>query len=218
MINVNEVYTTVQDLANKEQKGFIQPSRFNRLASQAVSHIFNRKFKGYQSTQEISDDLRPFIKLLELDVAVDGYVNYPEDYVNLSSIRYVKVTQSDGQVVKSPIEIEPKDDNELGYILNSRIVMPTKDFPVAFFYDNGIRVFPNDLQRVELTYLRQPTTPLWAFTTVNNRPVYNADDSVDFEFGYSMFSEVVVEILSYIGVTLREAEVTQYAQVKSQES
>jgi hypothetical protein len=217
MINIDSLYKSVQHFANKEQRGFISPSQFNDFVNRAVMESFMQKSQVFQSTQKISDDLRPFIKRVPLDVNSEGQVLYPEDYVHLSSIKYVKVTQVGKQTIKKPIELFPLDDNELGYRLNSRIVEPTKDYPVMVYYDGFIQVYPIDLQRVEITYLRKPVEAVWAFTIVNGRPAYDAANSVDVEFPFEVYNELMVKILSYVGINLREAALVQYAETKNQQ-
>ena len=43
-VNVNDVYETVLYLLNKEQRGYIQPAEFNKLASQVQLDIFQDYF------------------------------------------------------------------------------------------------------------------------------------------------------------------------------
>lgn len=44
MVSVIKVYEAVRDLCNKDQKGFISPSVFNRFASLAQDNVFNEMF------------------------------------------------------------------------------------------------------------------------------------------------------------------------------
>ena len=44
MVSAIEVYTTLKNLANKEQKGFITPDVFNSFASVAQRNIINEMF------------------------------------------------------------------------------------------------------------------------------------------------------------------------------
>lgn len=217
MININDLYVSVRHFANKEQRGFISPTQFNDFAARAVMESFMQKSLVFQSSQKISDDLRPFIKAVTVDVDSEGKLPYPEDYVHLSSVKYIRVVQVGGKTKKIPVELIPVDDNEIGYRLNSSIVAPDKEFPIMAYYDTYIKVYPEDLKRVELTYLRQPVTPVWAFTTVNGRPVYDAANSVDIEFPKEMHNELMVKILSYVGINLREGELIQYAETKNQQ-
>ena len=44
-INVNTVYTTVLSVLNKEQRGYITPDEFNKLATQVQLEIFEKYFE-----------------------------------------------------------------------------------------------------------------------------------------------------------------------------
>ena len=44
-INVNEVYQTVLLILNKEQRGYITPNEFNKLATQVQQEIFEQYFE-----------------------------------------------------------------------------------------------------------------------------------------------------------------------------
>ena len=44
-INVNTVYNTVLSILNKEQRGYITPDEFNKLATQVQLEVFENYFE-----------------------------------------------------------------------------------------------------------------------------------------------------------------------------
>ena len=46
-VNVNTVYTTVLTVLNKEQRGYLTPDEFNKVAAQAQLEIFEDFFEQY---------------------------------------------------------------------------------------------------------------------------------------------------------------------------
>ena len=44
MINVNTVYTTVLSIMNKEQRGYLTPDEFNKIATQVQLEMFEKMF------------------------------------------------------------------------------------------------------------------------------------------------------------------------------
>jgi len=54
MVSVQAVYRTLQDLANKDQKGFITPAVFNRFAALAQINIYNELFQELVKAKQIS--------------------------------------------------------------------------------------------------------------------------------------------------------------------
>jgi hypothetical protein len=61
--------------------------------------------------------------------------------------------------------------------------------------------------------LRTPKNPKWSYTLVQGNPIWNpsASDKQDFELHPSLFNTLIVKILVYCGLSLREQEVEQIA-------
>lgn len=226
-MTIDTAYEFVKDLANKEQKGFIPSATFNRYAERAQMEVFMQRYGNpreyqpgrpipritYSSTQKIHDDLRPFIRKIVLHLDRLGRASYPEDYIHLSSIRYT-VTKN-GRHEQVAVKVTP--DDRLAYRLSSRLVAPTKEYPICAMFDHYIQFYPENLVGINFTYLRQPMVPKWAFTIVNNREVYDAGNSLDWEFRDQVHNEICMKILSYIGIHLREGDLLQYAELKNQQ-
>jgi hypothetical protein len=193
---------------------------------------------AYQQTQKISDDLRMFIKRAILPVNADGMMSYPDDYIHFSKSTYkyfseidiedsssnagcvdcseVVSGQSSTNTIEKTIGIKPVDDGELNKLLSSNIVAPTLEYPILAFFEDGVQYYPKNITSVELTYLHRPIVPLWGSIMVNDRPVYNQPTSTDLEWPEQVFNEIAIRILSFVGVNLREGELTQYSEGKRQ--
>ena len=79
---------------------------------------------------------------------------------------------------------------------------------------NDFRLHPNlEDYDLELLYIRTPKTPKWTFINVNGNPVYNASaaDLQNIELHISNFNKIVVKVLGYCGVSIREQEIEQIA-------
>jgi hypothetical protein len=72
-INVNTVYTTVLSILNKEQRGYITPDEFNKLATQVQLDIFENYF----------EDLNQQLRVPQTD---NTYANRQKNIDNLISI------------------------------------------------------------------------------------------------------------------------------------
>ncbi|WP_179135540.1 hypothetical protein, partial [Escherichia coli] len=62
--------------------------------------------------------------------------------------------------------------------------------------------------------IRKPKAPKWTYILLpNGDAMYNgsASDLQDFELPEALFDKLVVKILSYAGLSLREQEVQQYS-------
>ncbi len=70
-----------------------------------------------------------------------------------------------------------------------------------------------------MSYIRKPAEPKWVGGTTAGQIVANesASNYQNFELHVSEFHELVVKILSYAGVIIRAADVTQVAAAKEQQ-
>jgi hypothetical protein len=57
---------------------------------------------------------------------------------------------------------------------------------------------------------------LWAYTIVSNRPQYDAANSVQPLWKDMDMNEIIYIALSYVGINLKDGEVSQFAQLKTQ--
>ena len=57
---------------------------------------------------------------------------------------------------------------------------------------------------------------VWGYTTVSGRPVYNSGTSVQPLWKDMDMNEIIYIALSYIGVNLKDPDVSQFAQLKTQ--
>jgi hypothetical protein len=79
-------------------------------------------------------------------------------------------------------------------------------------FDTIFKVYPQTIGTVNLTYIREPVTPVWAFTIANNEQVYDSGNSVDFELPYQFKDDLIWNICSLLGVTVRQADLVQAGQ------
>ena len=101
-------------------------------------------------------------------------------------------------------------------MLSSSIVNPTLEFPVLTFYQEGIQYHPININTVDFVYLRKPITAQWAWIMVDDRPVYDATTSIDLEWPIQVFNEIAIRVLAFVGINLREADLSQYSEGKRQ--
>lgn len=104
-------------------------------------------------------------------------------------------------------------------------VSPNCKYPIYIQNDNHIDVYPYETALgifafgdVKCNYFRYPLDPKWTYAQVlsNGEPVFNpsAVDYQDFELPIEDEPRLVVKILQYCGVSIREAEVYQAAKAQ----
>jgi len=243
MASVREVYNALKDIANKDQRGFVTPSQFNAFAPIAQTNVFNNIFNKLGNAEamrrrgidpgrdkslgkQVKEDLSLFSKTSgAITRTVGSHFAKPDD---LSRIITVKTFGSILMDVSSSVTIPVEyDEEKLEYVLNSNLSKPTEDSPVAFL-DDEVMVFPDSIKKISVRYYKQPegllattgartaSMPKFGFTVTNNKEVYTASTSVDFELPEHYIPELVEEMARLIGVNLRDASIYNYAEGQKQ--
>lgn len=218
-MDINEGYRFVQFLANQTQSGYIKPNDFNLASERAQIQLFYTERQKWQDSQIITDALSPFLTKIPLTVPASGQVTYPSDYAGTSSVRHTYfLSNSTASNPKSiSVDVDEINDNAIGDVLSSQIVMPTKRYPRIAYYANYMQVFPKNLGSIDFTYLREPKKPVWGFTTIpgTNNIQYDPSPSAstNWEFLDQYHNAIVMMICSYFGMNLREADVVQAAEM-----
>ena len=224
MVNIDTVYQRVLAFANKEQRGYITPQEFNLFANQAQSEIFEQYFYDLNQVarapgndtvySDIDDMLEEKIQVFEitdgpLDIGTYNTVgssarSLPDYVYRLHRVEYNNVSC---EIMKT------KDFNDCRY--SGPLVAPTDARPVANVRNNLIRVVASGgfVIPTGLFYLRKPSKVAWGYFVVNEKALYNTNDSIDFELHASEESELVYKILKFAGVSMAKPGVTQAAQV-----
>ena len=75
-------------------------------------------------------------------------------------------------------------------------------------------VLPTEVDDIVMRYLRAPKRPNWTYVTVGTSPMFDggSNDYQDFELHESEFPNICNRMLSYFGITLREADIVQIAE------
>ena len=126
----------------------------------------------------------------------------PEDFYKLGTVFY-----------KTDKEIQAVQRNELAQMNMSTITKPSNFFPVYVYENRRIIIYPQTItSEVTLSYLRQPVDVIWDFTSgADSQYIYNGVTSVNFELDISETTIVILEILKYAGVTIKDPSVVQAA-------
>lgn len=232
-ISVDTVYKTVLLILNKEQRGYMTPDEFNKVGAQVQLEIFEKYFEDLnQLTRVPQNDMDYADRVAYLDEKIsvfkkhgslitpgsNGIVALPDDLHIL------------GAVTMNDIEVERVSRNAYYNLKRSPLTKPTFSYPVYLFQDNGIQLDPYGqdegeiTQRVALDYIFKPTNPVWGYNSGSLgqfifSPVGEANSaSVDFNLHSSEQTEVILRILAYAGIIIRDPNVVQAASAKVQQT
>lgn len=233
-INVNTVYRTVLLILNKEQRGYLTPDEFNKTATQVQLEIFNEYFEDLNQQLRVAGNDNEYsdrIKNLEEKIAVfqtEGSTIYDS---NTKSFEVDTTQEFDapfelyklGTVIYNNVkEVQYVQPNELLEINLSPITRPSKYWPIYVYKNYRIYVYPTDIvDQITCTYLRKPVDPIWNFTLgtnyqyIYNPTQYNAttnpNGSQNFELHPIEQTNLIIKILLYAGVVIKDPSIVQVA-------
>jgi hypothetical protein len=217
MISIDTVYQRVLAILNKENRGYMTPQEFNLLANQAQLEIFEQYFY----------DLNQFNRVGEITNETANIVSNIKEKINL--FKEVNTLTKSGDVFPLPsnmyrlgtvyyndtVEIDEIDQNEYLFINSSPLTKPTTKIPVYIRNGNNITVYPSDiLTNVKCTIIKVPAPVEWAYQNVNNVALYDASNSQNFELHDSDETVLIYKILSYAGLVIKQADISQIADQK----
>ena len=110
--------------------------------------------------------------------------------------------------------------NKLLQLNFSPFTKPSEDFPVYLYENNKIIIYPQTIKEgeIQITYIRSPRDVMWNFTQNSNGGLdYNAAGSIDFELNETEQTNVILRILLYAGVVIKNPDVVQVAATKIQQ-
>lgn len=216
MVNINDFKLYTEYLSNKVQVGnTLTIPQFNQLCFQSVMQVFEKDYQTFLMTEELSEFLRIYLNNQVSSVPPTGILPYPADYQHIISIRKYYVN---AKGVGKMLQVEEIKNVEWGFIQMSSLREPTLRFPKYNEFDGVIRFLPMNLGIIEIDYIKTPDQPVWGYTTVSGRPVYDPLTSTNFEFQAYSTNIVAAVFLSLIGVNLKDSELERFAQQYKKET
>ena len=216
-INVNTVYKTVLLILNQQQRGYMTPDEFNKVATQVQLNIFekyeddlNQQYRLSQNDTEYANRVKNIEENLQFfqRTGATAYVGphftlTPNDIYRLGTVFYngIALTQY-------------AQRNEITQLLLSPLTQPTTDFPIYLYDNNLLYVYPTTIQTgITISYLKTPADVVWGYGVGNlGQFEYNQAASTNFELNISEQSNVIMRVLAYAGVIVNDPTIIQVAQ------
>ena len=224
-MTIDEVYKFINFIVKKSNAGgYLSPSEFNLVLNRAQIQYFNKLYGNqndyrydrpvpkisYAVTEKISNSLSPFLSdKTAVTIDVNGQCTTPTDMIQM-----VAVTKEVSG--KPEYEITRVEHDRVANNLVSVYDAPDIDFPIYTQLRAKLQFYPKSLGTANIVYLKKPTNMLWAYTTVSGRYVYDSANSVQPLWEEVDMNEIMYLALSYIGVNLKDQEVSQFANIKTQ--
>ncbi len=216
-VPIDNVYRTVLNILNKEQRGFVTENDFNTLAKQAQTEIFEKYFydlnrvelTGRMSANDyanLMDNIEEKIGFFNTSAQINkfstdpsGFFRYPMDFYRLN------VVSVDGNFA------DQVSHEKILYIEKAPLTRSTAKSP-KYTRDRtsgeGIQMYPTDTTFIDMVYVRQPNVPNWVGGVSAGQIVAATTNAAyqNFELHSSEEPELVAKILAYSGVLVRDPE------------
>jgi len=229
---INSVRDTVHDFLEKNNRGWLKPERFNNYAYLAQMEIFESYFYDYNRwlaaqtmrqshshfaniPKNIREKLETFLKVNQAVTATSASsFGMPDDFYRLMDVYYQNNF------------VDEVNQRRLVLLNRSNHTAPSTTFPVYVMSENAndefplITVYPISITTgVTVDYVRMPKTPNWTYNNVGGNPSFDPSisDYQDFEIHPSDEHRLVQKILGFAGVSIRENDIIQYAEMQEQQ-
>ena len=119
-------------------------------------------------------------------------------------------------------EVEMVSQAKIMQLNISLLTAPTTMFPAYTIDGDFISIYPNTINKVgqvKSQYIRYPKDPKWTYVTLTGgEPVFDSTqaDYQDFELALDDQVDLVIKILQYAGMSIREVQAVQFAQAQEQ--
>ncbi len=238
MVNVDTVYKTVLYILNKEQRGYITPDEFNRLGTQVQLEIFEQYFEELNQHLRIPQtDSEYANRVKNLEEKIDIFKTFATSATAApNNVTYVAAAPPVpayfslpdnlhrlGTLIYNEKEIQAVNRNEYFLINKSPLVKPTESNPLYILEGTGspsaapsqIYVYPTTITSgIDAYYIKAPTPPVWGYTVASPSGAYIYDSgaaSTQFELHPSEQVNIILNILMYSGIVIRDPQVVQTA-------
>ena len=217
-INVNTVYKTVLLILNQQQRGYMTPDEFNKVATQVQLNIF----------EKYEDDLNQQYRLSQNDTEYANRVKNIEE--NLQFFQRTGATAGTNPFTLTPTDVyrlgtvfykgseltQYAQRNEVTQLLLSPLTQPTTTFPIYLYENNNLYVYPTSIVTatdITFSYLKTPADIVWDYTQGSlGQFVFNAGGNTqNFELNVSEQTNVITRILAYAGVIINDPTIIQVA-------
>ena len=129
------------------------------------------------------------------------------------------------------VEVEKVNRHEFNLLRNSNMISADLTYPQYLYEGNALKILPSSITKsnsIVIDYIKKPEDPVWAYEVGSlgqyiyappgtTGPVVPTSGSVDFELEFSERTEVIVNILFYAGVVIRDPQIVQIASQKIQQ-
>lgn len=201
---------------------------FNKSITDVMSA--NDKIRVESVSNIFRDDILSVINSREIDFTATSVIVSPNyelgnifinKYNDDGQTNYLDLLDVSIQVNGIYYAVKMVNEDELSNRLNSQIDPVIASAPVGEVSQlRKIQLYPKvNSYTGSVSYMRKPLKPVYGYSVVGGRTiVYDPATSTQLEWRESDINMVLLKALSSIGINLSDGEISQFAEVKSQQN
>jgi hypothetical protein len=172
-------------------------------SSQLASSVIAVTINGVSTTAFTISGANIIFDTVPANLAAIVVTATPEDFYRLGTVIY-----------KGGKEAQLVQRNELLYMNGNPLIAPTTAYPVYIYENHKLYLYPETITSdIKVSYLRKPLDVIWNFTIPAGQNYYQWDptNSVDFELSKTEQTNIILKILLYSGVVIRDPQIINVA-------
>lgn len=232
-MDLKVIHDTILFIVNKEQNAYLSHEEIDSMLDRAQITLFNQYHTNpkvpartqsmlYGENQRIDDALSTFKdKMLFTsspltNITSGGLITLPNNYLHLISLYTTNYNAQLARSVYSAVQVLTEE--ELIERLESQVIPVSYDDPICIMNkQNKIQLFPEVAASGGVFYFRRPIAPVFSYTQSGRVVTYNSNTSTQLEWRDFDVLNIISIALSYIGINISSPEITQFAELKTQQ-
>ena len=232
-INVDTVYKTVLLILNQQQRGYMTPDEFNKVATQVQLNIFekyeddlNQQYRMPQNDTEYANRVK------NLEENLQFFQKYINNASNAGAITGTNPFTIDTTVVTDLYRLgsvmykgeklnQYAQRSEITQLLLSPLTQPTTDFPIYLYEQGKLYIYPTSIitaDDINISYLKKPADVVWDYVpgSLGQYVFTPGGTTQNFELNVSEQTNVITRILAYAGLIINDPTIIQAASQETQ--
>ena len=195
------------------------PDEFNKIGQQVQLEIFEKYF----------EDLNQIVRAPQTDADYADRLSYLEEKISIFennstySVSNGVANLSDvhrlNTVTYNNIELQKVGRKEYYNIIKSPLTKPTELYPIYLQEGNSLKIEPTSIGLIDISFIKKPLNINWNFVADEGLGifVYTSNGTTDFELHSSEQTELILRILAYAGIVIRDPQIIQAASAQVQQ-
>ena len=209
MVPIDTVYQRVLALANKEQRGYVTPLEFNLLANQAQMLIFEQYFYDLDQVKRAGSEETSFSDMEELIKNKLAPFTTIQNIVSNSFPTNYRI----GKIFSGDLEAKKVERIDYINMQASKFHAIGTTQNLAMYVDS-----PNEEEDVivfggtaKCEVVLKPNKAEWGYDVIQEKALYHAGRSTNFELHDSEETELVHKVLELAGIVINKVGLAQSA-------